>query len=706
MESDKMEIENLRKYIGTYGIEILQKAGIRNLYPPQIQAVERGLFSSKNMVIAIPTASGKTLIAELAMVHEIIRGGKCLYAVPLKALASEKYRDFMKWRDIGIEVAISTGDYESRDEWLGNADIIITTSEKADSLVRNQAGWIRKISLLVIDEAHLLDSARRGAVIEVLVAKLRRLNPSLRIIALSATIPNADEIAEWLDAELVSSDWRPVPLYESAFYLGKILRLNGSTIEEINCGRGIEDVVEDTLKDGGQVLIFESTRRYAESMAEKLAPVARDYCDDNREIAEEIILENDGEMSQKLARCAANGTAFHHAGLLSYQREIVENEFKKRRIKVICATPTLAAGVNLPARRVIIRGMRRYESGMGNVLIGVGEYKQMAGRAGRPGLDSYGESLIFCKSKTEALNFIERYILGDPEKITSKLGAENHLRFHTLSIISEEIANTMNEIEEFFLSTFFAYQNEFTMRWEIQRIIIQLSNWGFVDGDEVYAATEIGKMVSKLYIDPLSGFIFKEAADRYSDLSDMAVLHLLCKTPDMEHLYLRKSDIWIEEEAEHFRDELTYFPSYHSSDYDWFLREFKTALMLYDWINERDEDVICSKYSIAPGDLRRIVETAEWLIHALTRILEFYGSPLAAKCGKLEERIKFGIRDELVELVRLRWVGRKRARKLHNAGIKTVEDLLSRRKTAEGLIGKRIVERIVSELGTDGKINN
>jgi len=698
MRSDKMEIESLRQYIGSYGVDILEKSGVRKLYPPQAQAIERGLFSSRNMVIAIPTASGKTLIAELAMVHEIIKGGKCLYTVPLRALANEKYREFRRWNDIGIEVAISTGDYESRDDWLGNADIIITTSEKADSLVRNQAEWIGKVSLLVIDEIHLLDSAKRGAVIEILVAKLRKINPSLRIIALSATIPNADEIAEWLGAELVSSEWRPVPLFEGAFYPGRILRLNGGRIEEINSGRSIEEMVDETLKNGGQVLIFESTRRYAESSAEKLAKVAGDYCDDNREIAEEILLENDGEMSQKLARCVANGTAFHHAGLLSYQREIVESGFRERRIRVICATPTLSAGVNLPARRVIIKGMRRYESGTGNVLIGVGEYKQMAGRAGRPGLDEFGEAIILSKSRSEALNFIERYILGKPERITSKLGAENHLRFHTLSIISEEMANTQEEIEEFFSSTFFAYQNEFTMRWEIQRIILQLEKWGFVNGGEVYSATEIGRLVSKLYIDPLSGFIFKESANRYPRLSDIAILHLICRSPDMEHLYLRKSDTWIEEEAEYFKEELTYFPSHYSSDYDWFMREFKTALMLYDWINERDDDVICSKYGIAPGDLRRIVETAEWLLHAFTRILEFYGSDLAVRSGKLEERMKFGVKDELVELVRLRWVGRKRARKLYNAGIKNVGDLIRNRKVAEGLIGKRIVDRIVSDL--------
>lgn len=693
-----MQVEELTKYISDYAVDILRKKGIKELYPPQEQAVKSGIFSEKNFVLSIPTASGKTLVAELAMIYEIIKGGKCLYTVPLKALASEKYREFKKWEEIGVRVAISTGDFDSRDEWLGEADIIVTTSEKADSLIRNQAGWIRKISMLVIDEVHLIDSAKRGAVIEILVAKLRKINPSARIMALSATIPNADEIAEWLDAILVKSEWRPVPLYEGVFYPGKILNVDGEKLVERKAGKNLESLVEETLQDGGQVLIFESTRRYAESLAEKLIPIVKEYSEENDEIYEEILLENDGEMSQKLAKCAKYGVAFHHAGLLSYQREVVEDAFRNGEIKVITATPTLSAGVNLPARRVLIKGIRRYESGYGNVFINVSEYKQMAGRAGRPGLDTTGESLIIAKSRSEALQMIEKFVLGKPEKVVSKLGAENHLRFHTLSIIAEEIANSEEEIEEFFSSTFFAYQNEFTMRWEIKRIILQLIKWDFVSSEETLTATELGKLVSKLYIDPMSGFIFKESARRFQDLTDMAILHLVCRTPDMEHLYLRKNDEWVEEEAEVFKSELTYFPSYYSSDYDWFLKEFKTALMLNDWINERDEDVICSKYSIAPGDVRRIVETAEWLLHALTRILEFHGNPLAVKTARLEERIKHGVREELVDLVKLKWVGRKRARKLYNAGIKSPEDLIEKKGIAERLIGKRVVEKILSEL--------
>jgi len=694
----EMEVGELEEYIASYGVELLEENGIKELYPPQAEAIRKGLFSDRNMVISIPTASGKTLIAELAMIHEIKKGGKCLYTVPLKALASEKYREFRKWGRIGVEVAISTGDYDSKDEWLGKADIIVTTSEKADSLLRNQASWIRDVSMLVIDEVHLIDSPRRGAVVEILVSKLRRLNPSLRILALSATIPNADEIAEWLDAELVRSDWRPVPLYEGVFYPGKILRMDGNRVVEVKNGRNVESLVKETIQEGGQVLIFESARRNAESFAEKLIPIVKDYCQENEQLSDMILEENEGEMSQRLARCVRYGSAFHHAGLLPYQREIVEIAFRKGEIKVVCATPTLAAGVNLPARRVIIRGIRRYESGMGSVLIKVSEYKQMAGRAGRPGLDRYGEALILSKTKSEALEFIERFIKAEPEKVVSKLGSENHLRFHTLSIIAEGIAKTTDEIEEFFSSTFFAFQNEFTMKWEIGRIVLQMMKWGFVEGGDTLVPTEIGKLVSKLYIDPLSGFMFKEAAKSFEKLTDIAILHLICRTPDMELMYLRRSDDWVEEEAEAFKDELTYFPSYYSSEYDWFLREFKTALMLYDWINERDEDVICSKYGIAPGDLRRIVETGEWLLHSLTRVLEFYQNRIAVRSGRLSERVRYGVKDELVELVSVKGIGRRRARKLFNAGIKSVDDILAKRILAENLIGKRIVERILKEI--------
>ena len=127
---------------------------ITELDPPQAACVEAGLLLGKNLLIAIPTASGKTLVAEMAMHHQVQQGGKCLYIVPLRALASEKFEEFS---GKGLRVGIATGDFDRKDEYLGRNDIIVATSEKVDSLLRNQTPWLADITLLVLDEVHLID---------------------------------------------------------------------------------------------------------------------------------------------------------------------------------------------------------------------------------------------------------------------------------------------------------------------------------------------------------------------------------------------------------------------------------------------------------------------------------------------------------------------------------------------------------------------
>jgi len=156
-------------------IEYYTKTGITELYPPQTEAVKKGLVDGTNILAAIPTASGKTLLAELAMLSAVRSGGKALYIVPLRALASEKYERFREFGDLGVRVGISTGDLDSKDEYLGNNDIIVATSEKADSLLRNKTQWIHDLTAVVIDEIHLLDSNDRGPTLEVTIAKLRRM---------------------------------------------------------------------------------------------------------------------------------------------------------------------------------------------------------------------------------------------------------------------------------------------------------------------------------------------------------------------------------------------------------------------------------------------------------------------------------------------------------------------------------------------------
>ncbi len=701
-----MKVEELRDYISSYAVEVLKENGINELYPPQAECIDK-VFSDRNLILALPTASGKTLLAELVMLREILKGGKCLYTVPLRALASEKFREFGKWEKIGVKVGISTGDYEARDEHLGDCDIIVTTSEKADSLMRNRARWMDSVTCLIVDELHLIDSARRGAALEILIAKMMRRD--VRIVGLSATAPNVAELAGWLNAEHFVSNWRPVPLSQGVLCRGK-LEMYGEGGELLYTKKAdFHSLVEECVSEGGKVLVFESTRRNAESTAVKLCEKLR--ISGSKKAAKRIIEENDGEMSIKLAECVEQGVAFHHAGLLSGQREAVEDEFRRGDVHVIVATPTLAAGVNLPARRVIVKSIYRYDGYARRIK--VMEYKQMAGRAGRPGMDEEGEAIMIVQPKDRKLA-VENYILGEPERITSKLGAETHLRFHSLSLLCEGYARSVRELSSFFSDTLFFRQNDISPDFELERVVNQLEKWGMVSGSNEgfmtfddrqsrnLSVTDFGMLVSRLYIDPLTGFIFKDVLEK-CNLSDLGILHLVCRTPDMERLYLRKYDDWVEEEAFAVKDELSYFPSTYSTEYEWFLSEVKTALCLRDWIEEIDENVICEKYSIAPGDLRRIVETAEWLLNALRRVAEFVNYEEVGRISSLTLRMRHGVKEELLNLIEIKGVGRVRARKLYDRGIKTIDDVVKREDTVLKILGKRLGKRIVAAAKSAGK---
>ena len=217
-----MELKLIKDQIPGELYKILEKDIIK-LRPAQEKAIKKGLLERKNMLVCTPTASGKTLIAELAALKSIIEGnGKAIYIVPLKALASEKYKDFKKRYDGIAKVALSIGDIDSSDSYLVDYDLIITTSEKLDSLIRHHAPWLSLISTIIIDEIHLLNDPGRGPTLEILITILRQLLKKAQIIALSATIGNPEELSEWLKAELVIDDWRPVKLHKGVYLDGEI----------------------------------------------------------------------------------------------------------------------------------------------------------------------------------------------------------------------------------------------------------------------------------------------------------------------------------------------------------------------------------------------------------------------------------------------------------------------------------------------------
>ena len=217
-----MELKSIKNKIPNELYEILEQE-ITKLRPAQEKSVKQGLLEGKNLLVCTPTASGKTLIAELAALKSIIEGkGKAMYIVPLKALASEKYRDFKRRYGKTAKIALSIGDIDSADSYLAEYDLIIATAEKMDSLLRHHAPWLSGIKAVIVDEIHLLNDPQRGPTLEILLTILKRLLKNVQIIGLSATIGNAEELAEWLGADLVVDDWRPVKLHKGIYLDGKI----------------------------------------------------------------------------------------------------------------------------------------------------------------------------------------------------------------------------------------------------------------------------------------------------------------------------------------------------------------------------------------------------------------------------------------------------------------------------------------------------
>lgn len=683
-------------------------SGILELYPPQAEAVEKGLLEGRNLLAAIPTASGKTLLAELAMLKSILSGGKALYIVPLRALASEKFRRFQEFSKLGIRVGISTGDYDLRDEGLGVNDIIVATSEKTDSLLRNETVWMQEISVVVADEVHLIDSPDRGPTLEITLAKLRKMNPSCQILALSATIGNADELAAWLEAGLVLSEWRPTELREGVFFNRTFYCKDREKPVEQSTKDEAVNLVLDTLREDGQCLVFESSRKNCMAFAKKASSAIKKILSEEdrealAEIADEILENSETDTSTALAACIRSGTAFHHAGLTTPLRELVEDGFRAGKIKLISSTPTLAAGLNLPARRVIIRSYRRYSSEDGMQPIPVLEYKQMAGRAGRPRLDPYGEAVLVAKSYEEFVFLFKNYIEADAEDIWSKLGTENALRTHVLSTISNGFARTKEELMEFLEATFFAFQySNFGLSTVVEECLNFLRQEEMLEKTDTLTSTNFGKLVSRLYIDPLSAARIAKGLKEAETLTELTLLHLVCSTPDMRLLYMRNQDYQdINDYVIAHADEFVKVPSpFNVTEYEWFLGEVKTSLLLVDWVHEKSENEICLKFGIGEGDIHAIADIAKWLMHVtaqLAKLLELKGAKEAAE---LEKRIHYGASPELMDLLDIRGIGRVRARKLYEADFRSSAELAGADPVkVAALLGPKIADRIFKQIG-------
>ncbi len=492
----------------------------------------------------------------------------------------------------------------------------------------------------------------------------------------------------------------------------------------------IVNLALDTLRLNKQALVFVNTKKSAEKCAEDIS-MKLGTSEALHALGESVLksIPKPTKQCERLARCMKRGTAFHHAGLTQKQRELIENNFRKGDVKIICCTPTLAAGVDLPAFRAIIRDLKRYSStGWGGMqYIPVLEYLQMAGRAGRPSFDTFGEAICLASSEHNKVEIREKYVFGEPEEVYSKLAVEPVLRTYILSLIASDFVRSKKELLDFFSRTFWAFQFRDMPKLELiidkmlnllgryEFIISKQEEEGFIDASEIkdkkdgrIRATLLGKRVAQLYLDPITAHHMIKCIRHSTErpITPFGLLQMCCNTLEMRPLLRVKTaefDKLNESFAKFESDLLQKEPSIYEPEYDEFLASVKTAFFFLDWINERDEEFLYEEFDIRPGETRVKIDRVNWLLYSaeeLAKLMSFH--EVIKYILKLRFRVKYGVREELLTLLKLKGIGRIRARKLFNAGIRDIGAIKKADPTSlSQLIGKAIALDIKKQVGED-----
>ena len=660
-------------------IAYLTKEKIQSLYPHQLGAIDV-LSAGDSLLLATPTSSGKTVVAYYGILRAWKMGLRSLYVVPLRALAEEKYEDMKFFEEhFGLRIGISTGDYDRPSDYLKKYDVLISTSEKVDSILRNNPSVLDRMGFFVFDEIHNIGDESRGSTLEIVISKIRHLIHGAQFAAMSATVSNVDLVARWLHAKAIESTFRPVDLRRYVLTPRLVMDEKGARVAYVS---SLEDLVVRSLDDSGQTVVFVKSRKAAETSALQLASSVEGTLSPQEKAELENVRLDESPGSDKLLSCLKKGVGYHHAGLTSDQRKLVERLFRERKIKLISATTTLAAGLNLPARSVIVKDIYRY-NGFSSELIPNMEMQQMLGRAGRAKFDSVGNGYIYAP-EAHVGDVFKAYIHGPLESIESTID-EGKLRMHVLGLISSGIATDMPSLERFFSTTLAYVEGSLSSEW-IESSIIFLQDADMIVGGQTFRATPFGKKVSELYIDPVSGIILRNTLD-VSDTDK--ILMGISATPDMQGLYVSSSDAMDITTPEDLPFEI--IPD-----------KLKVSRILKDWIDEKPESEIVDKYRIWPADIRSRVELAEWLSHSLYEISRVVQHVQRADLKTLHMRIKDGIQEDLIPLVSIPNVGRVRARRLAMNGFDSIESIASstpediRRMARIQGFGDKVAEGIVA----------
>ncbi|WP_440007046.1 DEAD/DEAH box helicase [Halomicrococcus sp. SG-WS-1] len=647
------------------------------------------LDSDDNVVASAPTASGKTALAELAICKALRDGGTALFVAPMRALTNEKESEWERFEDLGHSVYVVTGERDLNPRRAERADILVMTPEKADSATRKhdsrRYSFITDVDVCVIDEVHLLDSEKRGSVLEVTVSRLRRLCDP-RIVALSATMPNVDDVAEWLDAPPETTfefgdEYRPVDLHAD---VKTYTHGDNSFADKYRRLYRALDLAEPHIEEGGQALVFVSSRQDTVQAAKKardeiaerdLSVGARGDYDFHTETQE---LEN-----ETLRKSVLDGVAFHHAGLSKNDKDLVEEWFREGKIQLLFSTSTLAWGVNLPARCVVLRDTKLHDPLEGEVDMSPLDVLQMLGRAGRPGYDDVGYGWVVC-DHAEADKY--RKLLREGKEIESRLAED--LDAHLNAEIAMGTIADLDDVMDWLRTTFYYVrakndpeQYDFeNLRDRVRATLERLVDRGFVEtGDDLgVAATPLGMLASKFYLR-------LDTAERFADLANLptvdddAILATVAGAGEFDSVSARQS----EREAVD-----SVLVGQDSGDLEAGGRKVLAILR-------------SSMTGSTPADLRSdawvIRQNAVRLLSALRAFFERFDRPVAAnRTRRVEARVENGVSSTAVGLTAVDGVGSGRASKLAAEGLETPADV--REAGVDGLVRAGLSEGVAEQV--------
>lgn len=644
---------------------------IKEFNPAQKAVIKSGYLEDKsNYIISIPTASGKTVLGILPALKTILNGGKAIYAAPLLSIQNEKVKEFKAFEEHGIKV----GKHPS------NSDLSVMVFESFDALTRFSWNVLREVDTLIIDEFHMIGEYSRGPTLESAITRAKIINPSLRIIALSATLKNIDEIEQWLDGKTVEHNYRPVPLNKEV--------LDAEMFNTKNKNDVIVKIVEKAIEDNSQALSFVSTRRFTESLATYVAKkidkkTTKEQKQKFKQVADKLleVPKKKGSLPTttclKLAEAAEKGVVFHHAGLFNEQKEIIEDEFRKGNILMITATPSLMYGVNLPSKYVVIRDHTRWTSN-GPASIPVFDYEQMSGRAGRPQYDDVGYSYLVAKTMDEAFDLEARYVNGEIELTNSKLiDNKDAIYKQIIAQIASSLSKNLDDLNDFFGKTLYGFQMknnpsmsmfaQDSLNWELESALEFLLQNGIIRATpEGLKTTDFGNLIAKSNYAVETAVKIKEYVSTMEKLNPAEMIYALAETPDLPLISFkgRKS-------KDPVRDKL--------SECGLFAVDIgnpeATAVSLIEWIDERNEYEIENAYNVYSASTRRSAYEASRLVKFAKNTLEVLGNYSNLKdMDYLSARLYYGVKEDIIPLVvGVKRLGRKRARLL----MKTFGDNLS-----------------------------